>query len=204
MCSFVFFFIQFTHPVFIFQYMTLDLEQIKDAHEVWFHANSRVNERKQSERNEALKEQESKASKEKADFTDINVLLGEKGQGPHLLELEFEPVMDEPEEYISSRTGKTTQCWSWRHKLTGAVLKRFTSATGKSWDTGKLSSYLRKLVGNENKIASQRAEYILKLNSKHIRRKAGVCVSVRVPTGDEKQNLVKQWVSEVFWNCLFF
>ena len=83
--------------------MTLDLEQIKDAHEVWFHANSRVNERKQLERNEALKKQESKASSEKADFTDINECHGEKGQGPHLLELEFEPVTDEPEEYISSR-----------------------------------------------------------------------------------------------------
>lgn len=154
---------------------------------------------------EALQEQETIDIEEKVDMSDINELFGEKGRGPHLLEMEFEPVTDEPEAYVSARTGNETQCWRWRHLITGAVLKRFLSKSGKSWDTGKLSSYLRGLKENDNNRAYERAVYILKLNAKHFLIRNGVSVPHRVGSGAAKEELVRQWIRGVMFciesNC---
>jgi hypothetical protein len=59
------------------------------------------------------------------DLSGINQLFEEKGQGPHLLEMEFEPVTQAPVEYISNRTGRDTVRWTYQHKLTKTEVNRY-------------------------------------------------------------------------------
>jgi hypothetical protein len=135
--------------------MTLDVDQVSEAHEIWVWYNARCYDRRQRERERAKQQQEPEVIDEDADVSDITKLYTERKQGSHLLELEFEPATDGPEEYVSPRTGKLTQCWKWKHKRTGVEIKRFLSKSGKSWDTGKLSNYLKTLKESDDKIAYQ-------------------------------------------------
>ena len=151
------------------QFLDIGVDEVDEAHERWVAANGRVYERKQKERDLAKRKQEIVIDGDDADVADIDKLFAEKKQGSHMLELEFEPAGD-PEEYVSSRTQKTTMCWTWKHKLTGAVIRRYKTNSGKAWDTGKLSLYLTNLKESHHKIAFQRARHILKLNCKHFIR----------------------------------
>lgn len=174
--------------------MKLDIAHVKEAHDLWFKANTRCNDRKQLEREMAEKNQKSVTTTEVVDFSDIDKLFEEKKQGSHMLEMEFEPVTDAPEEYESARTGKLTQRWTWRHKITGFHVKRFLTQSKKSWDTGKLSEYLKKIKPDE-KAAYDRAQRILELNRKNVRVTEDAVIVATVPKcAFAKEVLVRQWV----------
>jgi hypothetical protein len=133
------------------------------------------------------------------DFSDINKLFEEKGQGPHLLELEFEPVTPAPVEYISNRTGKETVRWTFRHKLTKTEVNRYRTKSGKSFDTGVLSHCLQSLKVSKDRVAYERAKLILQLNGK----KTSTTLkddATNVNRTLNREDLVKQWVS----TCLLF
>lgn len=179
--------------------MTLEIDQLEEAHELWVWYNARCFDRRQQERAAAQRQQQPEVIDEDADVSDILKLYSEKKQGSHLLELEFEPSTEGPEEYVSARTGNPTQCWTWKHKRTGVEIKRFLSKSGKSWDTGKLSNYLRSLKECDDKIAYQRAREIIKLNTKHVRATTDGLVAVKVGKGEDKEELVRQWV-----RCVMF
>jgi hypothetical protein len=74
-------------------------------------------------------------------LTDVHKLFEEKGQGSHLLEIDFEPVTDGAVENPSARTGKPTVFWIWRHKMMEVDVRRYKTASVKSWDTDVLSCY---------------------------------------------------------------
>ena len=178
------------------------MEQVKDTHDLWFEANARSNNRKQLERERLERAQEADEGEgADADLTDINNLFAEKHQGPHMLEMEFEPVTEAPVEFLSKHTGKQTRRWIWKHKRTDVQIKRYPTSSGKSFDTGVLSSYLKTLKEQADKIAYQRARHILQLNTK-----AGRAAAKMV--GDQpianRESLLKQWVSRtVPLVCLF-
>jgi hypothetical protein len=180
--------------------MTLSIDQVKTAHEFWYEANTRSNQRKQNERQRLEKEQQGEVVVVEVDLTDINALFEEKGQGPHLLEMEFEPVTEAPVNYVSARTGNETSRWSWRHKLTKTEVHRYRTKSGKSYDTGVLSHCLQILKEAPNMLAFQRAQHILKLNGK--KKNRTVNESHDKPRL-KREDMLKQWVSDLFPFCLF-
>jgi hypothetical protein len=139
-------------------------EQVKAGHEAWLQANTLSNAQKQAKQQALEMEQRSEVVNIDADWTDVHKLFEEKGQGSHLLEMDFEPVKDGAVENPSVRTGKPTVFWTWRQKL--MEVWQYKTASGKSWYTGVLSCYLRSLTESKNKVAYERAQEILKLNSK--------------------------------------
>ena len=129
---------------------------MQDAHERWVEANSCSNGRKELEHARLRQEQEVVNVDEEVDLSDIDKLFTEKGKGPHMLELEFEPVTDNPVEYTSATTGLITKHWRWKHKITGGKVKRYPTVSGKGFDTGVFSLFLKRnkeLLRNQ--IASQ-------------------------------------------------
>jgi hypothetical protein len=202
------FLLQFSH-IFLFHFqckhLSLSPEQVKVGHEAWVQANTRSNTRKQAERHGLETEQKSEVVDVDADLSDIHKLFEEKGQGSHLLEMEFELVTDEaPVPHPSRSTGKLTIHWKWKHKLTAVEVRRYKSYSGKSWDTGVLSRYLRSLKpSTKNKVAYERAQEILKLNSKK-------CSTALKDTSEKRsiarEDVIKQWVSMivVFVQILLF
>lgn len=187
--------------------MKIEIGLIKNAHQLWYEANSRSNDRKQLEREEAEKMQKPDDEKVVADVSDIEKLYAEKKHGTHMLELDFEPF-GEAEEYPSTKAGGgMTTCWQWKHKYTGVAIRRYMSQSKKSWDSGKLSAYLDKLRKlYDGSIACQRATKILQLNQRRTRCSKDGAVAVTVPkSGPTKESLVRQWVRSVMFcveaNC---
>jgi hypothetical protein len=187
--------------------MTIEIGIVKKAHQLWYEANRRSNDRKQLEREEAEKMQQPEVEDVVADLSDIEKLFAEKKHGTHMLEIDFEPF-GEPEEYPSARGGgEMTTCWQWKHKLTGVSIRRYMSQSKKSWDSGKLSAYLDKLrLSCDGSIACQRATKILDLNKRRKRCSSDGAVAVTVPrAGPTKESLVRQWVRSVMFcieaNC---
>jgi hypothetical protein len=122
-------------------------------------------------------------------------LFVKKGRGSHLLELEFEPAIDEPSFYVSPRTGKDTTSWLWKHTSTKKEVRRFPTANGKGWDTGVLSTALQRLNPRTERVSFLRGQLVLRLNSKH--GQAHTEVVTAVPVDEEKQ--LTQWV-----RCVLF
>ena len=139
--------------------MAFQVDCLKPAHERWVAANARCNAKMQREREEKERAEEI-IDVEDADVEDIDKLYAEKGTGPHMFELEFEPVVTEPVEKESSRGGHTIRIWPWRHKLTKKEVNWYASVSGLTWDTGKLSKYLSSLTEKQHPIAYQRARRI--------------------------------------------
>ena len=96
------------------------------------------------------------------DLSDIENLYANEGKGPHLLEMDFLPDTEHSIPY-AKKNGDASEYWYWSHKLTKYPCKRFKSATGKSFDTGKLSKYLVTLRSHPSihALASARAKKIL-------------------------------------------
>lgn len=174
--------------------MTISIDAVKTAHESWCLANTRVNARKHLERQRLERITQAEVIDVDVDLSDINNLYEEKGQGPHLLEMEFEPVTEAPVEYVSVRTGKNTIRWTWRHKVTQAEVNRYQTKSGKSFDTGVLSQHLNVIKEKQSKVAFERARHILKINGKKSSRTAQV--SIDDMTVVKREDLLKQWVSE--------
>jgi hypothetical protein len=171
------------------KFMTLKIEQVQQAHELWVQANVRANDRKTQER-ERLEREDNFGDEEEVDMEDIKKLFSEKGPGPHMLELDFEAMTLEAITYQSVRTGKPTTSWSWKHRLTGVEVKRYPTKSGKSFDTGVLSSYLSHLKKIKDRVAYERAVLILSLNTK-----GGKSVKDAVASSATREELLRQWVS---------
>jgi hypothetical protein len=126
------------------------------------------------------------------DLTDINDLFAKKVKGPPMLEMEFEPTTETPlKPYVSPWTGKLATKWTWRHKMTEVEIHRYKTKSGKSFDTGVLSQYLRLLKANgQNNVASELASHILQLNSKRGGRNINN-IPQRVV---DCKSFLKQWV----------
>jgi hypothetical protein len=103
------------------------------------------------------------------DFADIDKLFQEKGQGPHLLELDFFPTTAGGETQQSRCTGgQDTAPWIWQHSITEKLVSRYPTQSGKGWDTGVLSWYLKSLKESKSKTAYDQAQHILALNCKQL------------------------------------
>lgn len=188
-------------PPLYYKYLNLNVDGIKPCAEAWYEANARSNTRKEAERERLQKAQQGDVPTETVDLTDINKLFEEKGQGPHMLEMEFEPTTEAAVEYVSNRTGKPTSRWTWRHKLTQSEVHRYKTKSGKSFDTGVLSQNLHSLKQSQHKVAFQRAMHILQLNGKKGRSMyQDVKDGIRVL---KREDLVKQWVSNRLLFLLF-
>jgi hypothetical protein len=160
---------------------------------LWYEANGRANTRKSIERQRLEREQQGDVVEVEVDLTDINNLFSERGQGPHMLEMEFEPTTATAEEYVSRRTGKLTQRWAWKHKLTKNNVQRYRTKSGKSFDTGVLSHYLKMITEVDDRVAFIRAQRILELNGTKSRT---VVEAMKDPTRIvSREVLLKQWVS---------
>jgi hypothetical protein len=124
----------------------MKLKDIEIGHEIWCDYNTRVNARLAAVRQELVEQsQQAEVIEVDADFTDINKLFEDKGRGKHMLEFEFLPTTTEGVTEASPRLGKPIRVWAWKHKLTEAEIRRYPTYSGKGWDTGVLSQYLRSL-----------------------------------------------------------
>jgi hypothetical protein len=115
--------------------MNLKLDQIKTGHEVWCEANTRVNARLQAARQLLERSQQAEIIDVEVNMDDINKLFEERSHGKHMLELEFEPTTPGSVTEPSNRTGNPTTVWIWKHKLTGAEVRRYQTSSKKGWDT---------------------------------------------------------------------
>lgn len=97
------------------------------------------------------------------DMEDIDVFFQKNGRGSHLLEYDFTPDTPEP---VSDTTenGHPSQFWCWTHKHTRVSVKRYSTASGKSFDSGRLSKYLKIISQREFPLGYARARKILSLN----------------------------------------
>jgi hypothetical protein len=187
------------YSFFLNKFLTLKLREIATGHETWCEYNTRVNTRLSVARQELERSQQAEVIEVDADFTDINELFEKKGRGKHMLELEFLPTTTEGVTEPSPRLGKPIRVWVWKHKTTEAEIRRYPTHSGKGWDTGVLSRYLRSLKVSLHKVAYERAQRILSLNSKMIESVATESM-IEKPIL-KREDLLKQWVS---LSVLFF
>ena len=172
--------------------MNLKLDQIKTGHEVWCDANTRVNARLQAARELLERSQQAEIIDVEVNVADINKLFEERSHGKHMLELEFEPMTPGSVTEPSNRTRNPTTVWIWKHKLTGAEVRRYQTSSKKGWDTGVLSRYLRSIKESKNKVAYERAQRILTLNSKNSQLDMKAAPEKQIL---KREDLLKQWVS---------
>jgi len=149
------------------QQMPYPLADLDDSHELWQQALGRTNAALFKERQALLAATEGAASPatptSTVDVSDIDSFFQTEGRGPKLLEFEFKPVTPEPICYVD-KAGRPSYYWHWCHKLTGHPVKRFSSVSGKSFDTGTLTKYLNCMKPNAHPIAYARAQHVLLLN----------------------------------------
>jgi hypothetical protein len=149
------------------QSMTYPLADLDDSHELWQQALGRTNAFLFKERQALIAATTAGPvapnSHPSVDVSDIDTFFQSEGKGPKLLEFEFEAVTPEPVSYVD-RNGRPSFYWYWTHRTTGHPVKRFSSASGKSFDTGRLTKYLKTLKENTHPSAFARAQHILLLN----------------------------------------
>jgi hypothetical protein len=166
-------------------------EQVMVGHEEWCDTNTRVNTRIQAVRQELENSQKAIVDVD-AEVDDINMLYEEKGLGPHLLLIDFVQTTPNAVQYPSNHLGKEVTAWIWKHRITGAEVRRFPTQSGKGFNTGVLSRYLQGLKPTTNKAAYECAQLILLLNSK----KTVVDLTASSPSKPalSRGDLLKQWV----------
>ena len=174
--------------------MEFPVGALKSAHSVWLKHMAKVNSRRYIER-ETLRIQQQPDSVDSApiDLSDIDAIFKEKGRGPHLLEIEFEPMTKEPETY-KKKGGTMSKRWEWKHKVEGKEILRFPNQSGKSFDTSKLSSYLKTLKESDGR-SFIRARHILTLNNQ-LKFAADHSV-LEGPTSHPREKLLLQQVSKL-------
>jgi hypothetical protein len=172
------------------QYRTQDIEK---SHELWQQANGRVNASLYHQKQALIRA--TKATPvvidlDAIDLSDIDAFFTEKGRGPHFLEMEFEPAEPEPEQYTNEK-GEEFKKWLWKHRLTGRSFYRHQSASGNSFDSGRLSKFLESIKKRDNPVAYARAQHILTLNKLHKQVLTNANVNPVVPL-DRRQVLHQQ------------
>jgi hypothetical protein len=172
--------------------MTYPVGDLDASHELWQDALGRTNAFLYNERqalivaaagNKALANKESSV-----DVADIDTFFQTEGKGPKLLEFEFDPVTKEPIAYVN-KCGRPSFFWWWSHRLTGHAVKRFSSSSGKSFDTGRLTKFLKSMKESPNPVAYFRAQHILLLNDSIREQIEGV-----VPVTLDRATLLAQQV----------
>ena len=93
---------------------------------------------------------------------------------------------EEPIEYVN-------KYWWWKHKLTGSRVKLFATASGKQFDTGRLSKSLMRIRKRDNALAYARAQRILILNRSNLSEQ----VSSETVTPLERKVLLRQQVRQL-------
>jgi hypothetical protein len=186
------------------QTMSFPIASLKAAHESWQTANARNNARIYDVQKALLAAQAS-GDPDEVDLTkfdDIDEYFQKFGKGPHLLEYEFSPDTEEPVEYTREKCGRLSRYWRWTHKLTNAKVKRFASASGKGFDSGRLSKVLGQISERSHPLAYARAQRILFLNdSPCVHNSVEELIAVSI---DRKELLRQQVRLPVFDVCSFF
>ena len=120
--------------------IVLQLDALKDAHEVWQVANGTVN-AYVNDQIMALKvaaaARTANAPAEVYTFEDLETAFNKGGGGLNLLLMEYEPG-DEGPVFYQTKKNQTNKYWVWRHRLTLHPVKRYASITGNTFDTGRL------------------------------------------------------------------
>lgn len=148
------------------QLMSFPLSSIDESHELWSKALGHTNavafvERERMEKIAKATVVSSEDAIGNFDMKDIDEMFTKEGKGPLLLEMDFKPDTPTWIPYINTK-GENSAYWHWSHKLTGKSLKRFQAKTGKSFDTGKLSKYLKVLAKDtSHPLAAARAKKFL-------------------------------------------
>jgi hypothetical protein len=150
--------------------MIYPIGDLESTHEIWQQAQARVNAHDYTERQTLLaitsgtsSNANNKISNPDIDLTDIDTFFQAEGKGPKLLEFEFEPATPLPISY-EDKSGRPSSYWFWKHKMTGQSVKRFANISGKSFDTGRLTKFLKGLKASSFPVAHARAQHILQLN----------------------------------------
>ena len=80
------------------------------------------------------------------DFKDIDAAHKLHGKGPHLVEIDWEPMSERQIRYRNNDR-VVRKKWQWKHKLTGHITTWFLH--GKTWDSSKLYHYGSVLLKRE-------------------------------------------------------
>lgn len=147
--------------------LTYSLDQIKQCNGEWNKAVRRCSAvtRNQNENIEAMRSAKEKSRKGTWDMTDIDDFFKKNGKCPKLLEFEFKPSTKGPELYTDKK-GRQAEKWIWNHRTipTTNGITRFTSSSGKSFDTGSLSKFLIRISQTKNPEEYARSRHIMRLN----------------------------------------
>ena len=95
--------------------------------------------------------------------------------------------------YYQNKHGQQAQYWTWTHRLTGYKLRRFMNTGGRSFETGRLSAYLKDIRERDFPVAYARAQHILMLN----KCKGFESAPPDVPITLERRELIAQQVSRL-------
>jgi hypothetical protein len=149
------------------EFMDYPTGDLKKSNEIWHKAlgytNKLANDEKARLREAARGMVQPPSATTEFDFSDIDTLYERRGKGPHLLELDFVQVDAECTPYIN-RNEEQSSWWMWAHRLTGQKCKRFVNDGGKSYDTGKLVKYMKRIKQHQHPLAFARAKRIMFLN----------------------------------------
>ena len=179
---------------------TMSLNEVKAGHELYMRylgrVNGRINEEKQRRKDDIQAQVKDVASS----VEDIDLYaLKNSIQGPVILELEFEFI--DFIAYTPKKSRKTvggeaepvdaiSQFKLWSHKITKEHVKCYPNSRAKGgFDTGPLSTYLRKLVSqNDGSLAYICASHIFSLRNTDIINADD--------TGDNAPHTTRQWDDE--------
>lgn len=184
------------------QYRTSELDKV---HEQWQQAQGTVNaaiyKQKMALINASKVIDVDSNDPDTFDLSDIDAIFAAEGRGPRLLESEFYPCTEEPEQYINEH-GEEKMKWKWCHRLTQKEFYRHQSNSGKSFDSGRLSKFLKDLKKHHHPLAFARAQHILVLNGlKQVSQ--DVCQSPVLQPIDRKILLAQQ-VRPLSQICFWF
>ena len=175
------------------QMMPYPLCDLDDSHESWQKSLGRVNAHTYEQNARLVKAQQVEVvDADVVDLTDIEALFNASGTGSHMLELEF---VGDPggSTYYQNKHGQQAQYWTWTHRLTGYKLRRFMNTGGRSFETGRLSAYLKDIRERDFPVAYARAQHILMLN----KCKGFESAPPDVPITLERRELIAQQVSRL-------
>jgi len=141
--------------------LLLTTEQVTAGLKLYMKYLSAVNGKRNDEKEKKLAAVKKELADEASDVSDINAFVEEQGKatGPEILlrEFEFTGFVD-----YESKDGTPSKYSSWKHKYSGETVKRYPSKKGKSYDTGPINDYMRKLAkANNDSKGSIRARYVL-------------------------------------------
>ena len=147
------------------QTMSYPMADLDNSHELWQRAQAKCNVRLYRER-ETLIAAQTAASESKLDrngmfdLEDIEDYYRQHGRGTHFLEFDFAADTPAPVAYVSEKSGLVKYFWCWTHKYTNVSVKHFSSTSGKSCGSGRLSKYLQLILERKFPKAYARAQRI--------------------------------------------